>query len=91
MRPTICVAAAAVAVVTAACGGSPYAGFSTITRGSHATTVTTLASHAAGAADGYLRSLIPTPATTNRTDGPDPVPDGGILCTSSSTGLRPTC
>jgi hypothetical protein len=79
MRPTICVAAAAVAVVTAACGGSPYVGLSTITRGPQPTTVTTPVAHpSAAAADAYLRSLIPTPATTNRTDGPEPIHDGGI-------------
>ncbi|OBJ09236.1 hypothetical protein A5621_18435 [Mycobacterium colombiense] len=79
MRPTICVAAAAVAVVTAACGGSPYAGISTTTGGNHTDTPTTIASQPATAvAVAYLRSLIPTPATTNRADGPDPIHDGGI-------------
>ncbi|OSC24600.1 hypothetical protein B8W69_20850 [Mycobacterium vulneris] len=79
MRPTVCIAAAAVAVVTAACGGSPYVGFSTTTGGNHTNTVTTIVSQATtAAAVAYLRSLIPTPATTNRTDGPDPIHDGGI-------------
>ncbi|WP_165827829.1 hypothetical protein [Mycobacterium colombiense] len=77
MRQTVCVAAAAVAVVTAACGGSPYVGLSTLTSGPHATTVTSLVSPAS-AADAYLRGLVPTPATTNRIDGPDPIHDGGI-------------
>lgn len=75
MRPTVCVAA--VAVVTAACGGSPYVGLSTTTRAPHPTTVTSLVSPAS-AADAYLRGLVPTPATTNRTDGPDSIHDGGI-------------
>lgn len=79
MRTCVCVAAAAVAVVTAACGGSPYVGLSTMTRGPQATTVTTPVSHASSAAaDAYLRSLVPTPAATNRTDGPEPIHDGGI-------------
>lgn len=79
MRPTICVAAAVAGVVTAACGGSPYAGISTTTGGTHTNTVTTIVSQATtAAAVAYLRSLIPTPATTNRTDGPDPIHDGGI-------------
>lgn len=79
MRPTICVVAVAAALVTAACGGSPYVGLSTLTSGPHTTTVTSPVSHAgAAAADAYLRSLIPTPATANRTDGPDPIHDGGI-------------
>jgi hypothetical protein len=79
MRPASCVAAAAVAVVTAACGGSPYVGISTTTRDNHTDPVTTIASQATSAvAVAYLRSLIPTPATTNRTDGPDPIHDGGI-------------
>jgi hypothetical protein len=77
MRPTMCVAAAAAAVVTAACGGSPYVGLSTITRGPDTTTVTSLVAQAS-AADAYLRGLVPTPATTNRTDGPDSIHDGGI-------------
>lgn len=77
MRPTVCVAAAAVGVLTAACGGSPYAGFSTIMRGPHATTVTTPVSRAA-AADAYVASLIPTPATVSRTDGPDSIHDSGV-------------
>lgn len=78
MRPTICVAAVA-AGLAAACGGSPYVGLSTLTSGTHATTVTSPVSHASAAtADAELRSLIPTPATTNRTDGPDPIHDGGI-------------
>ncbi|WP_406815196.1 hypothetical protein [Mycobacterium sp. M23085] len=78
MRPTVCAAAATIAVVTAGCGGSPYAGFATTTRGPHATTVTSLASRStATAAVAYLRSLIPTPVTT-RTDGPDALRDGGI-------------
>lgn len=79
MRPTTCVAAAAVGVVTAGCGGSPYAGISTTTPGNHTNTVTTIVSQAtSGAAVAYLGSLIPTPATTTRTDGPDPIHDGGI-------------
>lgn len=79
MRPTMCVTAVAVAVVTAACGGSPYTGMPATTRGNHTNTVTTIVSQAAtAAAVAYLRSLIPTPATTNRTDGPDPIHDGGI-------------
>lgn len=79
MRPTSCVAAAAVAMGTVACGVSPYTGISTTTRGNHTNTVTTVVSQATtAAAVAYLRSLIPTPATTNRTDGPDPIHDGGI-------------
>lgn len=79
MRPTICVAAAAAAVVTAACGGSPYVGLSTLTSGPHATTVTSPVSPAsAAAAYADLRSLIPTPAATHRADGPELIHDGGI-------------
>ncbi|GAB1815720.1 hypothetical protein [Mycobacterium sp. MUNTM1] len=79
MRPTVCVAAVAVAMVTAACGGSPYTGMAMTTRANPTNTVTTIVSQAAtAAAVAYLRSLIPTPATTNRTDGPDPIHDGGI-------------
>ena len=78
MRPTVCVAAAA-AGLAAACGGSPYVGISTSTGGNHTNTVTTLVSQATNAAAvAYLRSLIPTPARTSRTDGPDPIHDGGV-------------
>lgn len=88
MRPTIPVTAAAVSVVAAACGGSPYVGISTTTLAPQTTAVTTRASQAATAtAVAYLRSLIPTPATANRTDGPDPIHDGGIRSHFFVTGL----
>jgi len=75
---------AAVAVtaglVTAACNGSPNSGTSTTTSGTPTKTFTTTVSQATTTTNAPtdLRSLVPTPANTARTDGPDPIHDNGI-------------
>lgn len=86
MRHNIYVVAAAVGLLATACSGSPHSGTSTTTSGTPIKVLTTTVSQAttttpAGptrAAGTDLRSLIPTPSNTNRTDGPDPVHDNGI-------------
>lgn len=72
-------AAAALAVgVTAACSGSPNS--TTAASTTAAKTVTTTVSQATSTAPAGtdLRSLIPTPVNTTRTDGPDSIHDNGI-------------
>lgn len=80
MRHNIYAVAAAVGLLATACGGSPRSGTSTTTSGTSTKVVTTTVSQATTttAAGADLRSLIPTPPNTNRTDGPDPVHDNGI-------------
>lgn len=69
-----------VGLVAAACNSSPSSGTSTTTSGTPTKTFTTTVSQATttskAAAD--LRSLVPTPANTARTDGPEAVHDNGI-------------
>ncbi|HEX5255349.1 MAG TPA: hypothetical protein VFW69_16015 [Mycobacterium sp.] len=80
------VAAATVGLLATACSGSPQSGTSTTTSGTPTKVVTTTVSQATttsaagptSVAGTDLRSLIPTPPNTNRTDGPDPVHDNGI-------------
>jgi hypothetical protein len=88
-RNTYLVVAAAVALGLAASGcTSPT---------NSATTTSSLASASpasVSAAATQLQSLIPTPANTQRTDGPDAMPDNGItlhfLVNGSSTGVMDT-
>jgi len=63
---TLVAAATAIGLVASACGHSSHsAGTTTSTAGSTATAA-------------QLQSLIPTPANTQRTDGPTSIPDNGI-------------
>jgi hypothetical protein len=81
MHHNIYVAAAAVVgLVASACSSSPNSGTSTTTTGTPTKTITTSVSQATTTTNvpTDLRSLIPTPANTNRTDGPDSIHDGGI-------------
>lgn len=73
-------AAAVVGLVASACSGSPNSGTTSTTTGTPTKTLTTSVSQATTttSAGTDLRSLIPTPANTNRTDGPDSIHDGGI-------------
>lgn len=73
-------AAAALLALLTACNASPNPGTSTTTTGPPTKTFTTTVSPATATGDPGpdLRSLIPTPAGTARTDGPDPLPDNGI-------------
>jgi hypothetical protein len=78
--------AMAIGLVTSACSRSPHS--STATTGATtstastttAATTTTSQATATTTASGraQLQSLIPTPANTQRTDGPDLIPDNGI-------------
>jgi hypothetical protein len=69
-------AALAIGLVCSACGSSPNSGTSTTS----AKTVTASVSQATTTSNANLdlRSLIPTPAGAQRTDGPDSIPDNGI-------------
>jgi hypothetical protein len=80
MRHNIYVAAAVVGLLASACSSSPNSGTSTTTSGTPTKTVTTSVSEATTTSNAPtdLRSLIPTPANTNRTDGPDSIHDSGI-------------
>ncbi len=73
-------AAAIVGLLVSACGGSPNSGTATTTSGTPTKTITASVSEATttSAVPTDLRSLIPTPANTSRTDGPDSIHDGGI-------------
>lgn len=78
-RQTYVVAALAVGVLAAGCG-SPN---STTASGSGVTSVKTVTATMSQAsptsvAGTDLRALVPTPANTQRTDGPDSTPDNGI-------------
>lgn len=72
--------ATAVGLAAAACGGSPGSGTSTTTSGTPTKTFTTTVSQATTTTNAGtdLRSLVPTPANTARTDGPDTIHDNGI-------------
>lgn len=74
------IAAVAALGLLAACGNSPNSGTSTTTTGTPTKTFTTTVSQATTTANtgADLRSLIPTPAGTTRTDGPDAIHDNGI-------------
>jgi hypothetical protein len=87
-RNTYALAAAAMAIglVASACGSSPHS--STTTTGATTSTTsktieatTTTSQGAATTTTGdstHLQSLIPPPANSQRTDGPDPIHDNGI-------------
>ncbi len=81
MRTTYVLAAAALAIglATAGCTSSSDSGSgTTTTAGTGAQTTSTTAETTTATANAGLQSLIPTPTGTKRTDGPDPVHDGGI-------------
>ena len=61
-------AAAAIGLVASGCNGSTDS----------APTSTSATSSNSPASAGQLQSLIPTPANTQRTDGPDSIPNSGI-------------
>ncbi len=69
-----------IGVVAAACSSSPNPGTASGTSTASAKTVTTTVSQATTTSNAPtdLRSLIPTPANTARTDGPDTIADNGI-------------
>ncbi|MGB8391670.1 hypothetical protein [Mycobacterium sp.] len=79
-RTYVLVAAAmAVGFVAAGCGGSHNSSTGSATATSASTTTTSQATATATTSgDTDLPALIPTPANTARTDGPDSVHDGGI-------------
>ena len=73
-------AALAIGLAAAACSSSPNPGTASGTSTTSAKTVTTTVSQATTTSNAPtdLRSLIPTPANTARTDGPDTIADNGI-------------
>ena len=73
-------AALTIGLVAAACSSPTNSGTASGTSSTSAKTVTTTVSQATttSSAPTDLRSLIPTPANTQRTDGPDSIPDNGI-------------
>jgi hypothetical protein len=73
-------AALAVVLVSSACGSSPNSGTASGTSATSSKTVTASVSQATTTSNANLdlRSLIPTPAGAQRTDGPDSIPDNGI-------------
>ncbi len=68
----------AVGLVTAACGGSGESNSTTVTETVSATTTATSATAAPTSASADLPSLIPTPADSQRTDGPDGIQESGV-------------
>jgi hypothetical protein len=87
-RNTSALAAAAIAVglATSACAGSSQSTAQTTTQAATTTTTTTAATtHSTATATATaapagtdLQSLMPTPADTQQTKGPDPIADNGI-------------
>jgi hypothetical protein len=75
MRYSVCVLAAAIGLV-AACHSSPNS--STATSTTPAKTLTSTVSPATTTASSGLQQLVPVPANTARTDGPDSLHDNGI-------------
>jgi hypothetical protein len=75
----VAAAALAVGLVSSACGSAPNSGTASGT-GATSKTVTASVSQATTTSNANpdLRSLIPTPAGTQRTDGPESIPDNGI-------------
>jgi hypothetical protein len=70
----------AIGLVAAACGSSPNSGTASGTSSASVKTFTTTVSQATTTSNvpTDLRSLIPTPPNTQRTDGPDNIADNGI-------------
>ena len=66
--------------LVAACSSSPHSSTATTTSTTASRTITTTVSQATTttSAGPDLRSLMPTPANTTRTDGPDSIHDNGI-------------
>ena len=76
-------AAAAIGLVAAACSNSSSSNTATQTSSTASKTVTASVSQAtttttAASANTDLQALIPVPANTTHTDGPDPVQENGI-------------
>jgi len=91
-------AAIAVGLVATACSGSHNSGTASTTSTTSATTSATTTSGAAttttsASASSDLQRLIPTPANTEKTDGPDSLHDNGIrmhfLVNGSPTDVMP--
>jgi hypothetical protein len=80
MRHRILVAAAAIGLVATACSNSPTSSTATSTSATVSKTVTASVSQATTTttANTDLQSLIPVPANTQRTDGPDSIQENGI-------------
>ncbi|MGB0876544.1 MAG: hypothetical protein ACPGVY_00795 [Mycobacterium sp.] len=68
------IAATVIGLIAAGCGSSSDSGTATDTETVTISPTTTSAADAGT----DLRSLIPTPADTQQTDGPDTVPDNGV-------------
>lgn len=81
MRQAMVVLAAAIALGGTACGSSDSGKTASSTSSSAATT-----SAAAAADSGQLESLVPAPANTNTTKGPDSLADNGIHLFFQVTG-----
>lgn len=86
-RYVVLPAVLAVGLVTAACGGSGESTSTTVTETVSASTTTTSGTTATTAtsataaptsASADLQSLIPTPADSQRTDGPDGIQESGV-------------
>jgi hypothetical protein len=73
-------AATAIGLVAAACSSSPNSRTATATSTTGSKTITTTVSQATTttSAGTDLKSLIPTPPNTTRTDGPEAIHDNGI-------------
>jgi hypothetical protein len=71
-------AAIAIGLVAAGCGGSPNSSTATSTTASQTITASVSQATTTAGAGTDLKSLIPTPVNTTRTDGPDSLHDNGI-------------
>ena len=80
MTHRIFLAAAVIGLVATACSSSPNSSTATSTSATASKTVTASVSQATTttSANTDLQSLIPVPANTQRTDGPDSIQENGI-------------
>jgi hypothetical protein len=72
------VAVMAIGLVAAGCSGSPNSNTATSTTASQTITASVSQATTTTGAGPNLKSLMPTPVNTTRTDGPDSIHDNGI-------------
>lgn len=75
---TLAAAAIAIGLVASACSSSPNSATKTSSPATATSPATAMSPATSPATATQLQSLIPTPANTQRTDGPNSIPDNGI-------------
>lgn len=75
---TLAAAAIAIGLVAPACSSSPNSATKTSSPATATSPATAMSPATTPATATQLQSLLPTPANTQRTDGPNSIPDNGI-------------